>query len=74
LFDHVTIRVSDAKVSRRFYETVLEVLGISATYSDERLIEWDDFSLAPASGEKPPTRRLHLGFVAPSRAHVDAFW
>ena len=74
MFDHVTIRVSDAKASRQFYETVLEVLGISATYSDERLIEWDDFSLAPASGEKPPTRRLHLGFVAPSRAHVDAFW
>src|SRR5919201_4467487 len=22
----------------------------------------------------PATRRLHLGFVAPSRTHVDAFW
>ena len=22
----------------------------------------------------PPTTGLHAGFVAPSRAHVDAFW
>jgi hypothetical protein len=25
-------------------------------------------------GDRPPTARLHVGFAAPSRAHVDAFW
>jgi catechol 2,3-dioxygenase-like lactoylglutathione lyase family enzyme len=30
--------------------------------------------VVPATAERPPTRRLHLGFAAPSRAHVDAFW
>jgi hypothetical protein len=27
-----------------------------------------------ADAEHPPTRRLHIGFRAPSREHVDAFW
>lgn len=74
MFDHVGIRASDREVSERFYETVLRVLGREQTHSDEQLAEWDDFSLSPASEEKPVTRRLHTGFVAPSRAHVDEFW
>jgi catechol 2,3-dioxygenase-like lactoylglutathione lyase family enzyme len=74
MFDHVTIRVSDREASERFYATVLRTLGVEKTYSDEDLAEWDDFSLSPAEGEKPVTRGLHIGFVAPSRAHVDEFW
>ena len=74
MFDHVTIRVSDRAASARFYETVLRTLGVHKAYSDEHLAEWDDFSLSPAEAEKPPTRGLHMGFVAPSRAHVDEFW
>ena len=74
MFDHVTIRVSDRAASERFYETVLRTLGIERTHADERYPEWDDFSLAAASGEKPVTRRLHVAFVAPSRDHVEEFW
>jgi catechol 2,3-dioxygenase-like lactoylglutathione lyase family enzyme len=74
MFDHVTIRVSDGEGSELFYETVLRTLGVEKTYSDEHLAEWDDFSLSPAEAEKPVTRGLHIGFVAPSRAHVDEFW
>jgi catechol 2,3-dioxygenase-like lactoylglutathione lyase family enzyme len=74
MFDHVTIRVSDRETSERFYETVLRTLGVEETYRDEHLDEWDDFSLSPVEVEKPATHRLHIGFVAPSRAHVDDFW
>jgi catechol 2,3-dioxygenase-like lactoylglutathione lyase family enzyme len=74
VFDHVTIRVADREASERFYDTVLRTLGIEKTHSDEQLVEWDDFSLAQASDARPVTRRLHIGFGAPSRAHVDAFW
>jgi catechol 2,3-dioxygenase-like lactoylglutathione lyase family enzyme len=76
VFDHVTIRVSDRAASERFYETVLGVLGYEKGWSDERLAEWNTFSLmvAPASDEKPLTRRVHLGFQAPSRELVDEFW
>jgi catechol 2,3-dioxygenase-like lactoylglutathione lyase family enzyme len=74
VFDHVTIRVSDREASERFYETVLTTIAGAKTHSDEHFAEWDDFSLAEATGEKPATARLHVGFAAPSRADVEAFW
>jgi catechol 2,3-dioxygenase-like lactoylglutathione lyase family enzyme len=74
VFDHVTIRSSDRSASERFYETVLRTLGIEPTSRTEHYAEWDDFSLAQANAERPVTRRLHIGFFAPSRAHVDEFW
>ena len=74
MFDHVTIRVSDRGASERFYELVLGTLGFVKTSSDEHGAEWDDFSLSPLAEDKPVTRRLHVGFVAPSRAEVDEFW
>ena len=70
----MTIRASDRAASERFYETVLRTLGIEKSHSGEHFAEWDDFSLAPASPEQPVTRRLHVGFAAPSRAHVEEFW
>lgn len=74
MFDHVTIRVTDRGASERFYETVLAELGIDKTYRTRTFSEWDDFSLTGADAANPPTRRLHVGFVAPTRDHVDAFW
>jgi catechol 2,3-dioxygenase-like lactoylglutathione lyase family enzyme len=74
MFDHVTIRVSDRDASERFYETVLRTLDSETTYADEHFAEWNDFSLSQATDEKPVTRRLQIGFFAPSRAHVDEFW
>jgi catechol 2,3-dioxygenase-like lactoylglutathione lyase family enzyme len=74
VFDHVTIRASDRGASERFYLTVLRALGLEQSYSGEDFAEWNDFSLAQADDENPPTRRLHIGFAAPSRAHVDEFW
>jgi catechol 2,3-dioxygenase-like lactoylglutathione lyase family enzyme len=71
VFDHVTIRVSDSDASERFYDTVLPIVGVEKTHSDERLAEWSDFSVLPGG---PVTRRLHVGFAAPSRAVVDEFW
>ena len=74
MFDHVTIRVSDRPTSERFYDTVLRTLGIEQTYSGDDFAEWDDFSLAEAGEASTPTRRLHVGFAAPTREHVDEFW
>jgi catechol 2,3-dioxygenase-like lactoylglutathione lyase family enzyme len=74
VFDHVTIRVSDREASLRFYDLLLATLGIEKTYHDDGLAEWDDFSLSAATPERPQTRRLHIGFVAPSHAVVDEFW
>jgi catechol 2,3-dioxygenase-like lactoylglutathione lyase family enzyme len=70
MLDHVTIRVSDREASRRFYDTVLG----KPTHTGERFDEWKDFSLAQADAEHPVTQHLHVGFAAPSREDVDAFW
>ena len=70
MFDHVTVRVSDPGESRRFYDRVLGVLGVARSSEGE----WDDFGMYEATKSIPATRRLHVGFVASSRAVVDAFW
>jgi catechol 2,3-dioxygenase-like lactoylglutathione lyase family enzyme len=74
VFDHVTIRASDRDASERFYETVLKTLALEQTHAGEHLAAWGDFAVARASPESPVTRRLHIGFVAPSREDVDEFW
>ena len=74
MFDHVTIGAGQREASERFYGLVLSPLCIERTGAGEDFDEWDDFSLAQASAERPVTRRLHIGFSAPSRAHVDEFW
>jgi catechol 2,3-dioxygenase-like lactoylglutathione lyase family enzyme len=74
MFDHVTIRVSDREASERFYDTVLQPLAIEQSYRTDTFSEWHDFSLALAEPEHPVTRRLHFGFVAPSRERVEEFW
>lgn len=74
MFDHVEIRVADHAASQSFYETVLSRLDIAPTHTGASSAEWDDFAVYAADSGRPATRRLHIGFVAPSRAHVDAFW
>ena len=81
MFDHVTIRVADRTASEAFYETVLRTLGVERTYTGEELVEWQDFSLAPADAEHPVTRRLHGNSAEAvhhgslrSRGDVDHLW
>jgi len=74
MIDHVTLRVGDRAESEAFYSALLEALGITSSYSAESFAEWQDFSLGAADGEHPVTTGLHLGFAAPSREQVDAFW
>jgi catechol 2,3-dioxygenase-like lactoylglutathione lyase family enzyme len=74
VLDRVTVRAADLAASERFYRTVLGAIGIEPSASAPEAVEWDDFVLAAADPEHPPTRHLHVGFVAPSRDGVDEFW
>jgi catechol 2,3-dioxygenase-like lactoylglutathione lyase family enzyme len=74
VFDHVGVAVSDLPASERFYRTVLSPLGIEPGHADAGLVEWDDWAIGPTDPEHPVTRGLHVGFRAPSREAVDAFW
>jgi catechol 2,3-dioxygenase-like lactoylglutathione lyase family enzyme len=72
VFDHVTIRASDGEASKRFYAAVLEPLGI-AKHEGDGWTAWGDHELFVFE-DPTSTRRLHVGFTAPSREHVDEFW
>ena len=70
MFDHVHLRVGDLGESRRFYETVLAPLGLEVTTDTDALVELGALSL---SQEEPPTRAIHLAFLAKTREQVDEF-
>jgi catechol 2,3-dioxygenase-like lactoylglutathione lyase family enzyme len=74
MFDHVEIAVSDLEDSERFYRSVLSVLGAEPLRADAVLVEWEDWDLFATDREHPVSRGLHVGFRAPDRAAVDAFW
>src|SRR5690242_5901718 len=74
MFDHVTIRAADRGATERFYDTVLEPLGIAKSHTDADGAMWGDLGMYAVDGTHPATRGLHIGFVAPSREHVDRFW
>jgi catechol 2,3-dioxygenase-like lactoylglutathione lyase family enzyme len=73
MFDHVGIWATDRAETERLLDAVLPVLGIEKDHQGELYSEWNDFAMG-ADPDRPVTRRLHVGFVAPSRAAVDAFW
>jgi predicted lactoylglutathione lyase len=74
VFDHGTVRVSDHLASEHFYQLILAALGHTISLSGGNFHEWNDLGIAQAREDRPVTRRLHVGFVARSRAGVDAFW
>jgi catechol 2,3-dioxygenase-like lactoylglutathione lyase family enzyme len=74
MFDHVTIRAGNRDASERFYGIVLSRLDIALTSAGAGCASWNDLRILAANAARPPTRNLHVGFVAPSRAHVDEFW
>jgi catechol 2,3-dioxygenase-like lactoylglutathione lyase family enzyme len=74
--DHVQLVVRDLAGSRRFYEAVLDVLGIPIQsggdgffWADELVVSSTDSQAA--AGEL--TGRVHLAFQAKDRATVEAF-
>ncbi|HUY59739.1 MAG TPA: VOC family protein [Solirubrobacteraceae bacterium] len=74
VFDHIGIYFTDFVAADRFYCTVLSVLGAEPSYADPEMIGWSDWWIGSTDREHPVTRGLHVGFRAPSRGAVDAFW
>jgi catechol 2,3-dioxygenase-like lactoylglutathione lyase family enzyme len=74
LFEHVLIRAANRSASERFYRMVLGAIGVEPTHELPQIVAWDDFAIVGSDADHPPTRHLHVGFVAPSRKSVDGFW
>ena len=73
--DHVTVRSSDLDASLTLFTRVFELLAFEGDRRDGvGFYLWDDFSIAAANEDRPPTRNLHVAFGASSRAQVDEWW
>ena len=70
VFDHVQIGCADWEESMRFYRAVLEPLEIPIVAETEQWLMFAHYAIRP---DRAPTSNLHVAFIAPSRAHVDAF-
>jgi hypothetical protein len=72
--DATVMRRRRRGVLDRACPTVLSVLGAEPAHADAELVEWYDWAIDLTDGERPVTRGLHVGFRAPSREAVEAFW
>jgi catechol 2,3-dioxygenase-like lactoylglutathione lyase family enzyme len=71
LIDHVHLRVADVDASRRFYQAVLESLGLGSILREgDGYFQADELFVDQADG---PVSRVHLAFQARDRAMVQAF-
>ena len=76
LIDHIQLVVKDLAASRRFYEAVLEVLGVPVGgVADDHF--WVDELFVSSADSKAAqgklTGRNHIAFQAADRATVEAF-
>jgi catechol 2,3-dioxygenase-like lactoylglutathione lyase family enzyme len=71
LFDHVQLRVKDVQASKRFYQAVLESLGLRGIVLEgDGWFQADELYVDKADG---PVSRVHLAFQAADRDAVHAF-
>jgi catechol 2,3-dioxygenase-like lactoylglutathione lyase family enzyme len=76
LIDHIQLVVKNLAESRRFYEAVFGVLGISIGGEGPDYFWADEFVVSTADSEAAQgalTGRVHLPFQARDRATVEAF-
>jgi catechol 2,3-dioxygenase-like lactoylglutathione lyase family enzyme len=84
MLDHVSITVSDISAAERFYDAIMEALGVIKVGSRENWLGYGERAeaafpervfIAIYKGPKPEEgSRRHWCFKARSRTQVDAFW
>jgi catechol 2,3-dioxygenase-like lactoylglutathione lyase family enzyme len=73
MFAHVTIRVADLPAACERLAAALAPLG-HVRADEDGGARWGELRLRAAESAAEETAGLHVGFVAPSREAVDAFW
>ena len=73
MFDHITLRVADLPAATETFKAALDQLEIKPTTSTPSFSVWGNFALTQTDDDHPITRRVHVAFIAPTRAHVGRF-
>lgn len=79
MIDHVSIGVRDLAAAQRFYDAALAPLGYKRLYRGDDSLGYgrDAPAFWVSTSEQPvpadPRSGLHICFIAPTRAGVDAF-
>jgi catechol 2,3-dioxygenase-like lactoylglutathione lyase family enzyme len=80
MIDHISIGVKQVARSKEFYDAALEPLGYSCLSAGETSLGYGKqivqlrVNIAPKPIAPDMESGLHLCFLAPSRAGVDAFY
>jgi catechol 2,3-dioxygenase-like lactoylglutathione lyase family enzyme len=74
MIDHISLSVSDLAASKAFYERALAPLGIGVGMEFPGAVGFGrDGKPSFWIGEGEPSGPMHIAFLAPDRAAVDAF-
>lgn len=71
LIDHIHLRATDFAKSRRFYEAIFGVLGLTIEHSGDSWFQLDELFVDAADADAIPSH-VHLAFQTKDRAMVDA--
>ena len=77
LIDHLQLVVQDLAASRRFYDAIMDTLGIALGGEADDHFWYDELFVSTADSEAAQgtlTGRHHLAFQAGDRNAVDAFY
>lgn len=77
LIDHIQLVVADLNASRRFYESIFQVLEIPVSGAEEDYFWADEFvvsSVGSAAAQGQFTGRNHVAFQARDRKMVETFY
>ncbi|SDE41882.1 VOC family protein [Kordiimonas lacus] len=79
MIDHLSVGVSDIDLARKFYDTLLESLGITLLAATDQLLAYGSgaiefIAMLPYDGASPTGGNgTHIAFRATSPEAVDAF-
>lgn len=80
MFDHVQIKVKDLETSRKFYDTLMKILGyrivleIKNTCIGYGTEVHDMFEIRQANSDFLRSHSVHIAFRAPSQKAVEDFY
>ncbi len=80
IFNHVQIKVKDLKVSRKFYDVIMDILGYEIVLDIPGIVigygtsVHDMFEIRQADKTAPLTQSVHISFNATDKGKVDTFY